>query len=139
MSNPANNHKGGGAMVKVTVVLEAQKRFTVEHEDGNLITWQPGERKTLPLREARQIAHSMGETVHVLDGHAQKITGVFDSTPIQPGDWIVWTRTKNLPMYSGEVEVIQVDAGTTWLFVALPDEEFTMVNLQDAERVDEDA
>jgi hypothetical protein len=76
----------------------------------------------------------------VLDGHAQNITGVIDSTPIQPGDWIAWTRTKNLPMYSGEVELIHVDDdGISWAFVALPDEEFTVVNLMCAERIDEDA
>ena len=128
-------------MLKMMMTLEVKESCTVQHEDGRITRWKAGQRRTLSLKQARQVAQSVGrKKIQVLHGHTRDLHGVKDDmSSTQLGDRIAWQGPDTF-MAIGEVEGLHVDVeGIIWAFVAVLDGTWAVVNLQCAQRIDEDA
>lgn len=92
---------------------------------GGEVTLEPGKVIDLPDERAKRLLKKAGNRVRPV-------------LSIQPGDLIAWHSANSLDSF-GQVECLHIDGdGNTWAFVTMG-EDFAVVNVQCAQRIDEDA
>jgi hypothetical protein len=90
-----------------TWTLEVLAPFTMQ-QHGQITTWQPGQRMTLPQEKAQRVLDYVGDKVRLLDGAAppEPSTAVPIALqplpPLQPG-WLVVYHSLIPQTYKGQV------------------------------------